>query len=137
MNNDALDKQIESFFNSEAYGVAGASNHREKYGNKVLRVYLQRKKKVYPVNPREKIIEGVPCVPDVFSLPDEVKSLSIITPPPVTEIIVIQAIQKGIRNIWMQPGAESISAIQLCQSRNVNIISGGPCILVVLGFHED
>jgi hypothetical protein len=34
----------------------------------------------------------------------------------------------------MQPGAESAAAIQRCQKNNINVIYGGPCILVELGF---
>ena len=43
-----------------------------------------------------------------------------------------QAIQKGIQNIWMQPGAESERAIELCQKAGVNVIADGTCLLVVL-----
>lgn len=85
---DKLDNSIQTFLSATAFGVVGASSNRDKYGNKVLRVYLQNHKTVYPVNPHEKIIEGVPCVPDVASLPDLVTSISIITPPSVTEKIV-------------------------------------------------
>ena len=131
-----LAKQIEIFFSSRMFGVIGASTNREKYGNKVLRVYLQNNKKVIPVNPHEKSIEGIACVAEVENLPAEVKSISIITPPPITEKIVRQAIKKGIKNIWMQPGAESDTAIKLCEANNINVIAKGPCVLVTLGFHE-
>jgi predicted CoA-binding protein len=132
----SLPQQIEMFFSSPAFAVVGASTLREKFGNKVLRCYLQHHKKVYPVNPREKIIEAIPCIKDVASLPDEVKSISIITPPKITEQIVDQAIQKGIQHIWMQPGAESDVAIEKCKAHGINVIAGGPCILVQLGFKD-
>jgi uncharacterized protein len=132
----STEKAMHDFLTSNAFGVAGASSHREKYGNKVLRVYMQHHKKVYPINPHEKIIEGLPCIPDVSQLPDEVNSLSIITPPAITEIIVAAAIQKGIQHIWMQPGAESDQAIEMGEKHGINVIAGGPCILVYLGFHE-
>lgn len=131
-----IDQAIEQFLSSPAFGVAGASSNRQKYGNKVLRVYLQNHKKVYPINPNEKIIEGTDCVASVNELPDEVKSLSIITPPPITERIVEQAIAKGIKNIWMQPGAESPAAIANCIKNHINVIADGSCILVKLHFHE-
>jgi predicted CoA-binding protein len=134
---DILDKKIKSFLASPAFGVIGASSNREKYGNKVLRVYLQNHKKVFPVNPREKNIEGMDCIEDVQHLPEEVESISIITPPPVTEKIVSAAISKGIKNIWMQPGAESAKAVKECEDNDINVIAGGPCILVKLGFHDD
>src|SRR5262249_49104478 len=125
-----LHEQIKKFLNSPAFAVAGASNDRRKYGNKVLRCYLQHQKTVYPVNPYEDQIEGIPCIKDLMDLPVTVKSLSIVTPPPVTLTIVDQAIKKGIQNIWMQPGAENQTAIDHCRKQNINIIAKGPCILV-------
>jgi len=131
-----LSPEIQQFFTSSAYAVVGASADRSKFGNKVLRCYLQLKKKVYPVNPHEKMIEGLACVQQISDLPDNVKSISIITQPAVTEMLVEQAIKKGIQNIWMQPGAESDLAIQNGKQHHINVIAGGPCILRELNFHE-
>jgi predicted CoA-binding protein len=131
-----MDHLIAAFLKSPAFGVVGASTNRNKYGNKVLRCYLQHHKTVYPVNPREKSIEGLACLASVEDLPAEVESLSIITPPSVTEKIVEQAAKKGIKNLWMQPGAESELAIEMARQHQLNLIAGGPCILVVLGYHE-
>jgi predicted CoA-binding protein len=132
----SIEAQIEQFLASPAFGVAGASPRREKYGNKVLRCYLQHGRKAIPVNPREQAVEGVPCVATVSDLPADVKSLSIITPPQVTEQVVEQAIARGIRNVWMQPGAESEKAVARCREAGVNVIADGTCLLVVMGYHE-
>lgn len=129
-------ERINQFFLSAQYGVVGASNRRHKFGNKVLRCYLENDKPAIPVHPTERQVEGLDCVATVGELPGAVKSISIITPPQVTEIVVAQAIEKGIRNIWMQPGAESVEAVRFCQQRHVNLIYGGPCLLVVLGFFD-
>jgi len=128
---------IERFLASKAFGVVGVSKDKMKYGNKVLRCYLQHHKTVYPVHLSELSIEGVDCLPSIADLPPEVESLSMITPPPVTEKMVEQVIAAGrIKNIWMQPGAESPDAVENCKKHNINIISGGPCILVTLGYHD-
>jgi hypothetical protein len=37
----SIDEQIAEFLAAPAFGVAGASKNRDKYGNKVLRCYLQ------------------------------------------------------------------------------------------------
>ena len=89
-----------------------------------------------PVNPVEAEIDGVACVKSVSDLPAEAQSLSIITPPPVTDQVVAQAIAKGVRNIWMQPGAQSPAAIAACEQAGVNVIADGSCVLVVLGYRE-
>jgi predicted CoA-binding protein len=49
---------------------------------------------------------------------------------------VEEAIAKGIRNIWMQPGAQSPQSIQRCEDAGLNLIADGSCVLVVMGYHE-
>lgn len=128
--------QIDQFLAAKAFGVAGASSNRDKYGNKVLRCYQLNNRKVVPINPRAETIEGIPCVADVASLPDEVTSLSVITPPKITEEVVAAAIARGIKNIWMQPGAESPAAVATCKAAGINVIADGSCLLVVLGYRD-
>lgn len=131
-----MNKAIQDFFTSKAYGVIGVSTNRFKFGNKVLRVYLQHQLPVYPIHPTEKEIEGVMCLASLADLPEDVKSLSIITPPPVTEKLVPEIIKKGIKYVWMQPGAESHEAINKLKAAGITVIANGPCILVELNFKE-
>ncbi len=131
-----IQERIERFLASEAFGVAGASSRRHKYGNKVLRCYLQNGRRAIPINPVETEIEGEKVVANLADLPDEVQSLSLITPPQITEKLVEQAVARGIRNIWMQPGAESAKAIAYCEEQGLNLIADGSCVLVVLGYRE-
>jgi len=102
----------------------------------VLRCYQQNGRRAIPVNPREQLIEGATCVTSVLDLPDDVKSISVITPPAVTERVVDEAIRKGIEHIWMQPGAESERAVDACEAAGINVIADGSCVLVVLGYRE-
>lgn len=131
-----MDKAIETFLSAPVFAVAGASQNRQKYGNKVLRCYMQNDRRAIPINPGAAEIEGQPCYPSITDIPEPIESLSIITSPPVTERVVTEAIDKGVKNIWMQPGAESPAAIEAATAADLNIIAAGPCVLVVLGFHE-
>jgi predicted CoA-binding protein len=131
-----IDEKIAAFLAAPAFAVAGASKNRDKYGNKVLRCYQLNGSKVVPINPVEVEIEGVACVKAVSDLPPEVQSLSIITPPQVTDKVVEQAIARGIRHIWMQPGAQSAAAIAAAEAAGINVIADGSCILVVMGYRE-
>lgn len=133
----SIDAQIKVFLTSPAFGVAGASTKRHKYGNKMLRCYLQHGRTAVPINPHEREIEGVACVATIAELPDEVKSISIITPPAVTAQLVPQAIERGITNIWIQPGAEHPDAEALCREHGINLIADGSCLLVVLGYRDN
>ena len=86
-----------------------------------------------PVHPVQQEIEGAAAVTSVAELPDEVTSISVITPPQITETVVRQAVAKGVNNIWMQPGAESDEALRYCEEQGVNLIADGTCVLMVLG----
>jgi len=127
---------IDDFLVGKVFAVVGASTDRSKYGNKVLRCYLQNDLVAWPVNPREEEIEGVPCYPDLASLPESVHGASIITPPGVTLRVVEQAAQAGIRRLWMQPGSESDEAVARAEELGLSVIAGGPCLLVALGYRE-
>lgn len=131
-----LDKHIDDFLAAPSFAVVGASDETYKYGHKVYKNYLSHNKIAYPVNPNLKTVLGNPAFPDLNSLPEKVKSVSIITPPKVTEKVVADAITAGVEHIWMQPGAESVEAIRTAEAAGINVIHGGPCILVVMGYHE-
>jgi predicted CoA-binding protein len=127
---------IDAFLSGGPFAVVGASTNREKYGNKVLRVYQQNNRSVYPINPRAEVIEGLKAYPDLASLPEVPHGVSIITPPTITEQVVEEAVSLGIKHLWMQPGAESAKAVSYARENGVNVVADGACVLVVLGYTE-
>ena len=131
-----LEQRIAAFLEGECFAVAGASRDRDKYGNKVLRAYLQSGRRVYAVNPHEREVEGVRAYATLSELPEPIHGLSIVTQPDVTERIVDDAIDAGIQRLWMQPGAESEDAVLRARAQGLEVISGGPCVLVALRYRE-
>jgi len=129
----SISPQIQQFLSSAAFAVIGASSNPSKYGNKILKCYLAKDKMVFPVNPSHEMIENKKCFASIQELPNTVRSISIVTPPEITEKLIDIAIAKGIHNIWMQPGSESPLAVQKCIKSDINVIAHGPCILVELG----
>jgi len=128
----SISPQIQRFLSSTAFAVIGASPNQSKYGNKILKCYLAQGKVVFPVNPSHKMIENTKCFASIYDLPDTVQSLSIVTPPEITEKLIDIAIAKGVRNIWLQPGSESPLSVKKCVNSDINVIAYGPCILVEL-----
>lgn len=100
----------------------------------VLRAYRQNDLPVFPVNPNAEVVEGLKAYPDLASLPETVHGVSVVTPPHVTESIIEEAGRLGIKNIWLQPGAESDQAVHRATQLGMNLIFGGPCVLVTLRF---
>jgi predicted CoA-binding protein len=127
---------IEEFLARGPYAVVGASTNQAKYGNKVLRCYLQHRLEVYAVNPNRSQVEQLTCYRDLTGLPAQVRCASVITRPEVTERIVDDAAAAGTEFLWMQPGAESPAAIAHAERSGITVIAGGPCVLVALGFRD-
>ena len=86
-----LQQKIDEFLDGAPHAVVGASVDRAKYGNKVLRAYVQKERPVFPVNPTAEEVEGLRAFSNLESLPETVHGVSIVTPPAVTESIVEQA----------------------------------------------
>ena len=70
------------------------------------------------------------------SLPGDVEALSVVTPPKVTRRLVPEAVARGVRHVWMQPGAEDEEAIREAEAAGASVIHGGPCVLVALRYTE-
>ncbi|KAI8895237.1 CoA-binding protein [Globomyces pollinis-pini] len=124
--------QINFFKQATQFAIVGASSDQSKFGNKVLRWYQNHVKvPIYPVNPKSIEIEGLKCVKDLSEIQNiNHTSISVITPPHVTTSVLQKAVDLGIRNVWCQPGSESVEAIALAKANGINLIAGGPCILV-------
>ncbi|MCE1203157.1 MAG: CoA-binding protein [Holophagaceae bacterium] len=131
-----IQQTITAFLEAGPFAVVGASVDRAKYGNKVLRCYQQHGREVFPINARAEEVEGLKAYPSLAALPVPVKAISVITPSAITEQVVRDAAAAGVTHIWMQPGAESEEAIRSAEASGMAVIAGGPCLLVVLGYHE-
>ena len=125
-----------AFLAGGPHAVVGASRDRDKYGNKVLRCYLQHGRRGFPVNPQSGQIEGLAAYGDLGTLPEPVHGISVITPPRISEWVIEQAAALGIEQVWMQPGAESIAAIARAEAAGMSVIADGSCILVELGYAD-
>lgn len=132
-----MKERVADFLAGSTFAVVGASRERQKYGNKVLRCFGQHGRTAYPVNPNVDEVEGLEAYPDLAGLPGPVHGVSVIVPPEVTERIVEDLPASGAKWVWMQPGAESERAVTRAGELGLEVIAGGPCLLVALGFREE
>jgi predicted CoA-binding protein len=124
---------IERFLATGPWAVVGASKDRTKYGNRVLRAYQAQGMTVFPVNPGADEIEGLVCYPDLLSLPEQVRGVSVIVPPERGTQVAEQAAEIGVDILWFQPGAESAEASARARQLGLAVIDDGSCFLVATG----
>ena len=94
------------------------------------------------MNARADEVEGVPTASIAEAVakvptPSEL-GLSVILPPAVGQGMIEEALALGVRHFWLQPGAESDSILAAIRAQpGADVIAGGPCVLVELGFSDD
>jgi uncharacterized protein len=87
--------------------VIGASNAKEKFGNKAVRAYLRQGWTVYPVNPNETQIEGLRVYPSITDIPGPVDRASLYLPARLGLDVLDGVKAKGVSELYVNPGAES------------------------------
>ena len=87
--------------------VIGASNAREKFGNKAVRAYLRQGWTVYPVNPNEREVEGLKTYASITDIPGPVTRATLYLPPEVGLRVLDGIKAKGVTELYVNPGAES------------------------------
>ncbi|MEM3690724.1 MAG: CoA-binding protein [Candidatus Woesearchaeota archaeon] len=117
----------------KTFAVVGASENKEKWGFKVYASLRNSGFKVFGVNPNCHAIEGEKCYPNLKSLPEKPDIVITVVPPSVTEEIVKETKELGIKRVWMQPGSESEKAIEFCRRNNISVVANS-CFLIT---HKD
>jgi len=113
---------VKEFMAQKRFAVVGATDNTEKYGYRIFKNLKDRGYEVYPVNPRVKEVEGVKCYPRLADIPVKVDVVDFIVPPAVTESIVRECKDLGLTRIWLQPGAESETAIAFCRENRLKVV---------------
>jgi len=111
--------------------VVGASSVPTKYGNRAVRAYLRRGWTVYPVNPNEKSVEGLPAFGSVTDIPGTVDRVTLYLPPALG-LTVLDAIKsKAPKEFFVNPGAESDELIARAEALGLEPIQA--CSIVEIG----
>jgi len=121
--------EVDAFLSLKTLALAGASRSGRKFGNTILKHLVDKGYELHPIHPQASTLEGIPACPSLAALPTPVEGLVLVVPPAATERLVREALDQGIRSIWMQQGSESPEAIRFCAEHGMAVIHG-ECILM-------
>jgi predicted CoA-binding protein len=111
--------------------VVGASSDRHKFGNKAVRAFQAEGHRVIPINPNEPAVEGIATFASVLDVPDAIDMATVYVQPEVGLRLLPEFEQKGIPEIWFNPGAESDEILAEARRRKLNVILA--CSIVAIG----
>lgn len=115
----------------DTVAIIGASNNRNKFGNKAVRAFRQQGYTVYPVNPNETEIEGIPAYKSIADVPVRPRMVSVYLPPPVLLEVLPAIAAKGCDELWLNPGTESDEVLAEAGRLGLNVIQA--CSIVGVG----
>lgn len=132
MTTPNLETKVDEFLAQKRIAVAGVSrdNRHHPVGNLIYHRLKTTGHDVFPVNPHIPLFEGDQCFPNLQSIPGGVDGVVIITRPEVTEQIVHDCRDAGVRRVWMHQslgkGSTSVSrkAVEYCQHHDISVIAG-------------
>ena len=131
-----IDTLVKDFLAQKKIAVVGVSDKRETGCNLGYRKFKAAGYTVYAVNPHLTTFEGAPCYPDLKSIPEKPEAVFILANPKVTEHIVQQCLDLGIKHVWMHclmgtkpglaAGMTSVSqdAVRMCRENGIAVIPG-------------
>lgn len=131
-----VDTLVKDFLAQKTIAVVGVSDKRETGCNANYDRFKSAGYKVYPINPRIQQFKGEPCYPNLKSLPEKPDAVFILASPRVTDQIVKECVDLGVKHVWMHclmgtkpgvgAGSSSVSpqAVELCRQNGISVIPG-------------
>ncbi|MEZ4523883.1 MAG: CoA-binding protein [Thermomicrobiales bacterium] len=116
--NDAIDRAV----HEKVWAVVGASNDRNKFGNRIYRDLRAAGYQVYPVHPTETTVEGDAAYARLQDLPVKPVVVDMVVPARIGAGIVGDAVDVGATYFWLQPGAESDALIEQASDAGLAVI---------------
>lgn len=120
---------IKNFLELKNIAVIGVSRSKSGFGLAVYEHLKENNYNVYAVNRKGGFCGNIKLYNSLFEIGQKIDGIVTVIPPSETEIIVQEAFDLGIENIWMQLGSDSQNAVEFCESKKMNFIKK-ECIMM-------
>lgn len=119
---------IENFFAQKRIALVGISRNPKDLSAMLFQELQRCGYEVIPVNPHASAVLGHPCFARVQDIQPPPTAALLMTSSQVTDSVVADCAQAGIRHIWMHraggKGAVSAKAVAFCQEHNMQVVPG-------------
>lgn len=117
------DDQLKSLLtDAKTVVIVGASNKPERASNGIMKFLMKNGYTVYPVNPLEKEVLGVPTYDSVAEVPVQPDIVDVFRQSAFAAEVVREAVLKGAGLVWLQEGVVSSEGEQIAKQADVPFI---------------
>jgi len=95
---------VTDFLDQRTLAVVGVSRSEKKFSHRLYKSLKKRGYNVFAVNPNADSIDGEICYENLQSLPQKADGVVIVIPPDQTNKVVRDAVEAGVKHIWIQQG---------------------------------
>jgi predicted CoA-binding protein len=121
-------ERIQDFLGQKRFAIVGVSQNSKDFSRILFREFCGRGYDPVPVNPAATEIEGRRCFARLQDVQPPVDGVLLMTSPPITETVVHDCGEAGVRRVWMYrargAGAVSADAVRFCESSGMSVIPG-------------
>ncbi len=114
---------------NDLIALIGASNDKNKYGNKILLDLISKGHNVVPINPKENSIAGMKSYSSISELSEKPSIINFVVPPNIGFQLTKDLVESDHDNFWYQPGAESGEISAFLDEKNKSYIDD-KCIMI-------
>ncbi len=111
--------------------VIGASTDRRKFGNKAVRAFHAAGCDVIPIHPRAREVEGLRAYASVLDVAQAIEMATVYVPPDVVRRLLPEFVEKGIGEVWLNPGADDDAVVDEARRQGLTVIVA--CSIIGIG----
>jgi hypothetical protein len=121
-------EDIQDFLAQGRFAFIGVSRHPKDFSRALFRDLQTRGFEPVPVHLEVSEIEGVRCFAHLRDIQPPVDSVLLMTAPSVTDLLVQECVDAGIKRVWFYrgagQGAVTVSALKTCEANGIRAIPG-------------
>jgi predicted CoA-binding protein len=116
---DLVDEQLQ---NSKTIAVVGLSGDPDRISFRVTRYMQEQGYRIIPVNPMIEEVLGEKSYSDLKSVPESIDMVNIFRRSELVAPVVDQAIEIGVKYIWMQDGVINPESAAKAEAAGIPVI---------------
>ena len=117
-----MDLVEEQLRNSKTIAVVGLSDNPQRDSHRVAKYLQSQGYRIIPVNPMIEEALGERSYPDLKSVPEPIDMVDIFRRSELVPPVVAEAIEVGVRYIWMQDGVINQEAAARAEAAGIPVV---------------